>query len=1424
MITGQQAYADFYFPEITSVPITGSAMNITISNSTTINAPTLYYKPLFDIKWKNVAALSTGADKLNFTIPKEDLGGQEVYEYFFVSSGNERYPLGDATIKIALSKRVLKYRLLAENITRTDSGSLCNPWTNPPPWSGTQTCASEDNHAWMMIGFKTADTATQNNTYAQKLLDVSIENITHTTRPSISTCDHTKGDYNCESTNQTGWSITGSDPIIDGSERQALMIYSMWQNYRNTKNTAIKQIAKSYTLGSADDCDAWADNYSCRTPDDVGLMILAYLEAWELTGNSTYLSKALSFSDEGSTRSLQDNTSMFLAMGLLKAYELTGNYTQQAIEQTNELYEYCISDVCDSNKQNTNLLLSKEVYRLTGEYKYLRATIALANKNNSIDCNPNTGDYSCTSPEEQGLVAAAFWGAYETIPDRGGFYMPEVNSIPNLNNDLNMTIYLRGHIENPKMYFRLMNMSNPKIWKEYNISYGGSIFIPQEDINKQGVYEYFFNSSEGYRFPGGNGTFKIALSIGNNNFKNKAKFFTETTSVSPNCDVWSNQYTCDDERQQAWMITGYTLGYLMEKNNVYKSIASNLTISEIDILKPADGMYDYYATCDHNYTENDLEDFNCNTHDSMPFKKNITGPDRQSSMISSVWFSFKNIGNWFSKYLAKGYTEGTADSCDVWAGDYNCDDPNDLTNSDQGQMILAYWDAYEATGNATYQNIAKNLTNEGLSKNGSIMLLRGFWKAYEMTGNDTYRQKAINLTNSSMNDCVNTSCTSYDLATNIIAYWEAYEQNPVLEYLDIAFNKTSKVETSKCNAFGYNYSCENDLSQGAMIVAYWKAYQAYPTETGNIIVNITSKNTTSIFNAFNTTIYIENNNTYELTYLDIIIDLTAGLITENQTLNITCLNPYENTTINITILPVGIGPNTITVYVDASKGAHGETSTSITSITSDNLFQNTTTYLSENEVKKDGEFYLLFEINNTLNYTLFNISFELALDLGFLVTNVTTIPLINFTEEMNNTMITIPSIAPNETILLNFTIESSIEGTNNIAFNISTPYGGFFSDTLSITTIEDVPLIDPEKTSSSSSFAVEETEENYTYGLVNIKEICEKYPRICEDLEEFLFENNLEMDVKKTEEPDAWVNVSRNTTKDIVLDLTATSNHTIIVYDVIPKEVANTSDDINVYLYEHYVVEEDPILRFVVENKELYIFYEIDSNYNLYDFSKPYIYFTKLKELEFNITSIINGSLIMVTNVTINISSNYFNPVCVYRLDSKGWISYAETKTITDLKNGEHILEVRCFDYEDNILQKRVWFNVSVDAPKEVIVINEPVNEVSLLQILFVSMFIVVFLSWLINRKMQKRDPIYFKVLEKELEIVMHLLKRKKYKEADIYLSKIISVYSRTTLPPHHDEKIASRIKETLKILEEHISTSKNTEMLAETKPFLSPQ
>ncbi len=1416
MIAGQQADAGFYFPEITSALNTGSDLNITIRNSTAINAPVLYYKPLFDIKWNNVTASGISADELNFTIPKEDLGSQEIYEYFF--NGTEsRYPNGNATIKIALTKGVSKYRRLAENISLADPENLCKPWANPHPWSGTQTCASEDNHAWIILGIKNAYASTQNNTYAQKLLNISFENITHITRPSISTCDHTKGDYNCESTNYTIGGLTGSDPVIDGSERQALMIYSMWQNYRNTKNITVKQIAESYTLGSAEDCDVWAGNYSCRTPDDVGLMALAYLEAWELTGNSTYFSKAISLSDKASTLALQDNTSMFLAIGLLKAWELTGNYTQHAAEQTNDLYDHCISNVCDSSNQAANLLLSKEAYRMTGEYKYLRATIALANKNNSIDCNPNTGDYSCTSPEEQGLTSTAFWGAYEVIPDETGFYFPNIISTPNLNNDLDMAVRIKGHLETPKMYFRLVNLTSPKLWDEYNISYDGSIFVPQENTGNQGVYEYFFNSSEGYRFPDGNGTFKIALSIGNNNFKNKARFFTETTSVSPNCDVWSNEYTCDDERQQAWMITGYTLGYLMEKNNAYKSIASNLTMSEIDIYKPSDETYyNYYATCDHNYTENDTEDFNCNTHDSLPFKKNITGADRQSSMISSLWLSFKKFDNWFFGYLAKGYTSGHADNCDVWLGDYNCDDPNDINNSNQGQMILAYWNAYESTGNATYRNIAKNLTSEGLSKNGSVTLVRGFWKAYEMTGNNTYRQKAINLTTSSMNDCINASCTSFDLATNIIAYWEAYEQNPTAEYLDMAFNKTSKVETSKCNAFGYNYSCENDLSQGAMIAAYWKAYQTYPTETGNIIVNITSKNTANILEAFNAAIYIENNNTYEITYIDIIIDLTPGLITENQTFNITSIAPYENTTLNITIIPIGIGPNTITAYADASKGAHGEISKNITLFTSDNIFQNTTAYLSDNEKKIGGEFYLLFEINNPFNYTLFNISFELALGSGLLVTNVTITPLTNFTNEMNNTLITIPSIEPNETLLLNFTLKSSNEGTNHIAFNVSTPYGGLFSDTLPVTITKDAPPANTEET-SSSSFAEEETKENYTYGVVDIEEICEEYPQICEDLEEFLFKHNLEIDAKKTKEPDAWINVSRNATKDIALELTANANHTIIVYDVIPKKVANTSDDINVCMHEHYIVEKDPILRFIVENKELHALYEIDSNYDIYDFEKPYIYFTKPKELEFNITSLINDSLIMVTNVTINISSNYFDPVCKYSLDSNGWITFHGSKILTNLSDGKHLLEIMCFDKENKTLKKNMVFEINAKKTES---FTPPISIKRKIpaQMLF-AVVLALLVSLLVLKRMQKNTG-YYDILEKELDHIMHLIKQKKYKEADLYLTKIISVYSRTRLPPRHEKKISSRIKDALAILKKELSVQQNNIDFEGTKKF----
>ncbi|NOR85820.1 hypothetical protein GQ473_06910 [archaeon] len=856
----------------------------------------------------------------------------------------------------------------------------------------------------------------------------------------------------------------------------------------------------------------------------------------------------------------------------------------------------------------------------------------------------------------------------------------------------------------------------------------------------------------------------------------------------------------------------------MSGNTSYQTISENLAKNEIDPYNYNDPDYDYYATCDRNYTTGDIEDFNCNTHYSTKFEKNITGPDRQSSMITSLWNVFQKFKGDFFKYSSIGYSDGHADNCDVWSEDYTCDDPNDNNNSDQGQMILAYWNAYSATGNNTYKQIAANLTNAGLSKNGSVMLIRGFWKAYEMTGNNTYKQKAINLTNQTKDNCITSSCESFELALNIIAYWEAYEQNPTNEYMNYAFNKTIKVESSnKCNAYGYNYSCENDLSQGAMISAYWKAYQAHRADTGNIILNITINNETNLFEEFNATIYIENNNSYKLSYIDIILTLSNGLTTDNSTLNITTLMPGNNTTYNIKIQPIGVGLNTITLSADALKGAHGQTSTNTTVFTQENIFQNSSTYLEETTAQIDEEYFLIYKINNTFNYTLMNLTINMSFDSITTVTNITIIPNTTYITKANNTTLIIPSIPPGESLTIIFTLQSSNDGITTISLNTTTPYGGFVSNDYEITITLPIETSDSKTSTSSSTItSAEIKEETYTYTNINTTNTCKKQPKICKDLEEYIYKNNLEIDIEKTKNPNNWILITRNITKNITLDISPKTNQTIIIYDIISKTITNTSKNIKITPKKYFIVDSDPIIRFISPGKKIHINYQIESKYKIENFEKPYIYFTNPKKLKFNITTIINDSINAVTNVTINITTNYFKPNCKYKIDSKNWIKYTKPKTLTDLNDGEHTLIVLCTDHNNNTVQKTIPFKIS-NPKKNNEITNETKKKNIILPISIAAIIFIIIAIRIINRKQKNNDPHHYKNIEKELDYVIKLLNHKKYKDADMSISKIINTYSKITLPPHHEERIANRIKETLNMIKKQINTHKNNNELKTT-------
>ena len=381
---------------------------------------------------------------------------------------------------------------------------------------------------------------------------------------------------------------------------------------------------------------------------------------------------------------------------------------------------------------------------------------------------------------------------FVTTTNSSVFYYPYVSIQPQMITDINISVHNSSNISSPIMYYRKLNINN---WKSCYLT-NNTCTIPESFMNKQYIYEFYFNDS-GTRFPL-NGSFKLAVSVGNESIRELAENRTKMGG-DLECDPWKGNYSCEYETFQAWEILGFSNAYWMTGNETYREIAENMALNEYD-------TYDVFATCDH--WEND---YDCNTTNA--FGENLTASLRQGMLIYSLWYAYQKTGNETIRELAENYTKGKAEDCNVWSNDFVCD-----TSDGQGAMILGYWKAYEMTGNESYREIAENLSygNETLD---ALVLLEG----YEQTGSYDRLKKGHEV-GMSASDCDVSGGICEDAekqGRSIYLLWEMYRVINSSTIITINLSAPSVVTTGKMfNVLCYIKNTGNKTIKNGVLCIY----------------------------------------------------------------------------------------------------------------------------------------------------------------------------------------------------------------------------------------------------------------------------------------------------------------------------------------------------------------------------------------------------------------------------------------------------------------------------------------------------------------------------------------------------------------------------------------------------------------------------
>lgn len=1038
LLAGTVSAGKFFEPKIVTTPKAGMDIVISIQNNSAMISPSIYFKRVEGFILQSVP-INTSTN--NGTINSSHVQVEGIYEFFVNDSDGERFPASGALrLPLSFGRPVYLSKALSFTTQDADTTWSCRPNNN------SFECIFEHLQGRQLDAFAQAYLLDRNLSHLN-LSNALATREYDTTLGSPAGCDHADGDFNC-----SPMSFGVFYPETSGAKRQAAIIYSLWSAYQKGGNRTVKDLAMNYTTGSAQECDVWRNDFNCTVSEDQGFMMSAYWKAYEMTGSDDNMEKALNLTQIGFSM----NNSLYLALGFWKAYEMTGNtsYHDKAVAVTDTFIGDCIGSSCAPIEHSLNAMTFLEAYKQTDSFSYRRAAErklhANINMTNST-CNPWNNSYTCSDPEKQALAAITFWTAYQTLPNiTGGFFAPRFGAQPNISTDLNISVNLIGNLTNPLLHYRRVTdtaFSSVAVSQDSH-----SAVIPGAVLFNQGVREFFFNDSNGNRFPSG-GTLKFVISQLFDVYRKKAE---KLTATDPDlfCDPLGTNptfvnFSCRLEHMQAWMLEQSSKAYFVTLNNTYLLNAEKLSLAEIDdTANPS-----RHQTCDHA-----KDDADCNPTNPFyvadPNKR--AGAMRQASLIYSLFDAYTRTSNESLYRLAIDYASGSAEECDVWSNDFNCG-----TSDEQGIMIAAYAKAYEMTNSPKFLEIAEDLADAGLSMQVSDYLMWGLYRVYEVTGNASLLSQANTFAGSRLDYCSeNGNCSVEEQAIDMIAYWESYEQTNNASYLDAGFKKT-KTRPSTTNTFcdpnnptDQGFQCRWPHEQGIMATAFWTALETYViNENASFTTLLQGPPNASLNQEFNISCTFNNTGNFSQTDVDVTLFTdfnatsvqTSGTVSnENQTITFGSLASGAGETINWTLKSTKGGPNSISC--DILTFSH-KINMSIFGIGP--AFG---VILPEQVGRNAGEgFNVTFNITNNASFPLFNFTVSLVPQSGVNITAMVS----DGTVFLQNYSVSDSVLGVGDSLTVNVSYRAIAAGIANTTVNVTSQYGGTGSGEFSAIVFED---------------------------------------------------------------------------------------------------------------------------------------------------------------------------------------------------------------------------------------------------------------------------------------------------------------------------------------------------------------------------------
>ncbi|WEL19328.1 hypothetical protein [Candidatus Nanohalococcus occultus] len=330
------------------------------------------------------------------TLPASNVSNQTVYSYKF-RDGNLSFP-ENGSFRFSISLGSEELEIEAENFSSANPEQYCQPW------SGDFSCEDSFYQAEMIDGFSTAFLHNTIESYREGLVSF-IESPFRTQAGSTPACSPEKDDFNCNTSSVV--------EDLEGSLRQGRLIQTTLESYRSTGNYSLYETSLKFVKGSAEDCDVWRQDFNCGSSEGQAAMIDGYWEAYKVTGNETYKEVALNLSRQAQGK----NATERLGSALWRTYSYTNNssYSEQASNITDSSQTGCGAN-CGPESYGLGIRLFENAYVYGDNNTYLPEYRSLLGNTTSSGCGPFKGNYSCETPEQQGLMVSGLYTAAYTVP------------------------------------------------------------------------------------------------------------------------------------------------------------------------------------------------------------------------------------------------------------------------------------------------------------------------------------------------------------------------------------------------------------------------------------------------------------------------------------------------------------------------------------------------------------------------------------------------------------------------------------------------------------------------------------------------------------------------------------------------------------------------------------------------------------------------------------------------------------------------------------------------------------------------------------------------------------------------------------------------------------------------------------------------